>query len=74
LILWTCREEEKLHKAKQFLLKNEMLHLFSYINENAYENITKYNNDCRKIGADLYIDDRVIGGFIGWDRIYDVFF
>lgn len=72
LILYTCREDEKLEDAKEFLRKNEMFYSFKYINSNANSNILKYGNDCRKIGADVYIDDKIIGGFPGWSKIADI--
>ena len=71
LILWTCRENKKLYEAETFLQKHAMLDYFNYINNNANKNILKYGNDCRKIGADLYIDDRIVGGFPGWAKIAD---
>lgn len=72
LTLWTCRENKKLYEAETFLQKHKMLHLFYYRNKNSNENILKYGNDCRKIGADIYIDDRIIGGFPGWSKIADI--
>jgi hypothetical protein len=70
LILYTCREGKKLDEAKEFLRKHEMLDYFKYFNSNANLNILKYGNDCRKIGADIYIDDRILGGFIGWSDVF----
>ena len=32
--------------------------MFDAVNENLPERIALYNNDCRKIGADYYIDDK----------------
>lgn len=56
LILWTCREGELLTQAvewcKQWGLE------FDAVNENLPELIKKFGNDCRKIGADYYCDDR----------------
>ena len=31
-----------------------------YINENAPHRIAEWGNDCRKVGADLYIDDKAL--------------
>ena len=56
VILWTCREgkllEEALAWCKSFGLE------FDAINANLPERITLYKTDPRKVGADLYIDDR----------------
>lgn len=56
LILWTCREGEDLEEAVQSC-KDVGLE-FDYINENVPERIQRYGSDCRKIGADIYLDDR----------------
>ena len=56
LILWTCREGEYLQQALDFC---ELYGIkFDYVNENCKERIEYYDNDSRKIGADLYIDDK----------------
>ena len=56
LILWTCREGECLQQALDFC---ELYGIkFDYVNENCKERIEYYDNDSRKIGADLYIDDK----------------
>ncbi|MFW6008244.1 MAG: hydrolase [archaeon] len=74
LILWTNRTNEYsdengkpgnyLDKAIKFLKENNLYHLFYKINENVAD---KYN--CRKVYADIYIDDRDINGFQGWDNV-----
>lgn len=58
IILWTCREGELLKEAvnacKYWGIE------FDAINENLPERINEYGNNCRKIGADEYWDDRAI--------------
>lgn len=56
LVLWTCRTDENLREAEKFLEDNEIE--FDYINENPEELKTLYGNDPRKIGVDVFIDDR----------------
>lgn len=56
LILWTCRCGERLQEAIDFCKSHGLE--FDYVNENVPENIEKYGNDCRKIYADYYIDDK----------------
>ena len=73
LILNTCREGTELEKALEFLYQNQLLCRFSYINENHWERINYYGNDCRKISADYYIDDKIIGGFPGWEEVIKYF-
>lgn len=58
IIVWTCREGEELEKAKEFLEKEQIP--FDYLNENDQKLINKYDNDCRKVGADFYIDDKAV--------------
>ena len=58
IIVWTCREGEELEKAKEFLKKEQIP--FDYLNENDQKLINKYDNDCRKVGADFYIDDKAV--------------
>lgn len=57
LILWTCRTGDALAKAVTFC-RNFGLE-FDAVNENLPMMIEKYGNDCRKIYADGYLDDRV---------------
>lgn len=56
LILWTCREGELLYQAVTWALGQGIK--FDAINANLPERIEKYGNDCRKIGADEYWDDK----------------
>lgn len=56
LVLWTCREGEYLQQALDFC---ELYGItFDYVNENDKERTKYYGNNPRKIGADLYIDDK----------------
>lgn len=71
LILWTYRSEEKLKEAVLFCKKNGID--FYAVNKNFPEE--NYDEkDSRKIHADLFIDDRNIGGFLGWSEIYKLIF
>lgn len=56
IILWTCRCGEQLNAALDFCLKNGLE--FDMVNDNLPEHVAKYNNNCRKIYADYYIDDK----------------
>jgi hypothetical protein len=70
LIIWTCREGDFQTEVKNWLLSYEIP--FDTINENEPEGVKKYNNDCRKISANVYIDDRNLGGLPTWNEIYDI--
>lgn len=56
LILWTCREGEYLQQALDFCESYGIK--FDYVNENCKRNLDLYTVDCRKVSADLYIDDK----------------
>ena len=71
LILWTYRAGKKLDEAVAFCKENDIE--FYAVNKNFPEEIydEKYS---RKIHADLFIDDRNVGGFLGWTEIYKQIF
>lgn len=56
LILWTCREGEALDEAVAWCREQGLV--FDSVNENLPSRVAYYRNNPRKIGADLYIDDR----------------
>lgn len=67
LILWTYRSGKRLEEAVQFCKENGVEFYAvnrSYPEEEYTENIS------RKINADIFIDDRNVGGFLGWGVIY----
>jgi len=72
IILWTCRQGEHLQAAVMWCINRGLR--FDAINENLPENIQKYGNDCRKIFAHEYWDDKSVlthGGdssFMLWIR------
>ena len=57
LVLWSCREGKDLkHAVAQ--CESVGLH-FNYVNKNPKWAIKMWKgNDCRKIGADFYVDDK----------------
>ena len=71
LILWTYRSGKKLEEAVQFCKENgiEFYAVNKSFPEEDYDE--KYS---RKINADLFIDDRNIGGFLGWTEVYKQIF
>ncbi len=71
LILWTLREGKKLEEAVAFC-KSKGIEFYA-INKN-YAEETVTDNTIRKIHADIFIDDRNVGGFIGWGKIHQLFF
>lgn len=58
LILWTCRTGELLDAAVMWSLQHGLR--FDAVNANLPERIAEYGNDCRKISADEYWDDKSV--------------
>lgn len=67
LILWTYRCDLRLEEAVNFCKENGLT--FYAVNKSFPEEQFDYSKS-RKIYADLFIDDRNIGGFIGWGEVY----
>jgi len=67
LILWTYRSGTELDEAVAYCKKNDIE--FYAINKNYPEEIFD-DTISRKIIADVYIDDRNIGGLPDWGEIY----
>lgn len=67
LILWTYRSGKRLDEAVEFC-KDHGIEFYavnkSYPEEEFDDTIS------RKIAADIFIDDRNVGGFIGWGNVY----
>lgn len=69
LILWTCREKEDLKEALDFC---EIYGIkFDYVNENCKRNLDLYDYDCRKVSADVYIDDHSYQGIEGVEKLWE---
>lgn len=62
-ILWTCREGEKLQQAVEWCAEHGIT--FDAVNDNLPEINEQFGNNCRKVFADWYIDDRNARGFFG---------
>ena len=58
LILWTCREGERLREAVEWSKRYGLE--FDAVNSNIPEMIEWYGNDTRKIGYDVLIDDKAV--------------
>ena len=56
IILWTCREGQRLAEALLFLQSYNFKP--NYVNSNCPEAIIRTKCDSRKIFADVYIDDK----------------
>lgn len=67
IIIWTCREGREQTAMVNWLLEHGIP--FDRVNEHHPQNIIEYGGDARKIFADLYIDDKQLGGLPDWDEI-----
>lgn len=69
LILWTYRSGQKLDDAVSFCNDNgiDFFAVNKSFDEEEYD-----DTKSRKIYADLFIDDRNIGGVMGWGEIYQL--
>lgn len=70
LILWTCRTGERLKEAINWLLEHNIP--IDRINDHSAANIALYGEGGNKIYADVYIDDKALGGFPGWFMAMDM--
>ena len=70
LILWTYRQGKSLEEAVEFCRKNGVE--FYAVNSSFEGEIFDDETQSRKIDADLFIDDRNLGGFPGWGEIYNI--
>jgi len=69
LILWTYRAGDKLNEAVEYCKKNGIE--FYAVNKNYPEEIFD-DTISRKIIADVYIDDRNLGGFVSWSDVWQM--
>ncbi len=71
LILWTVREGELLEQAVAWCAERGLE--FYAVNSNYPEDLpspSAGNQGCRKVTADIYIDDRNLDGLPEWTEIY----
>ena len=68
-ILWTYRHGKTLDEAVAFCKKNG---LEFYAVNCSFPNEVFDPKKSRKINADLFIDDRNVGGFYGWGEVYQL--
>ena len=70
LILWTYRSGKYLEEAVEFCRENGVE--FYAVNCCVEGEIFDGETQSRKIDADLFIDDRNLGGFPGWGEVYNI--
>lgn len=70
LILWTYRHGETLDAAVEFCRQNGVE--FYAVNSSYPEERFNPESASRKLDCDLFIDDRNVGGFLGWGEIFRI--
>ena len=70
LILWTVREGELLEEAIEWCRQRGVF--FYSVNKVYPEEEKSHNGFSRKLKADLFIDDRNLGGLPDWGTIYQM--
>jgi hypothetical protein len=71
LILWTFRVGKELDEAVEFCRLNGIE--FYAVNKSYPEEVLD-DSKSRKIDADIFIDDRNLGGFPGWSEVWQQLF
>ncbi len=71
IILWTFRTGKELEDAVNFCNQNGVE--FYAVNKNYPEEVQD-ETVSRKIDADIYIDDKNIGGFPGWSEVWQMLY
>jgi hypothetical protein len=69
LILWTIRTGDLLQEAVDYCKNNGVE--FYAVNKN-YPEEHLDDKTSRKLNADIFIDDRNLGGFIGWSDVWQM--
>lgn len=71
LILWTVREGRYLDEAVEFC-RSRGLEFYAVNRDYPEEEPERNNRFTRKLKADLWIDDRNLGGLPDWGTIYEM--
>lgn len=70
LVLWTYRSGKELEEAVEFCRENGVE--FYAVNSSFEGEIFDQEKQSRKINADIFIDDRNLGGFPGWGETLQI--
>lgn len=70
LVLWTYRSGKELEEAVDFCKENGIE--FYAVNSSFEGEVFDLTKQSRKIHADIFIDDRNLGGFPGWGETLQV--
>lgn len=71
VIIYTCREGQHALDAQKVMSQSNLR--YDLFNQNHPELTCLFKYDCRKVSADIYIDDKsldMIGKYIDWSEIF----
>lgn len=68
IIINTCRSNGDLLEAVNWMLEKGIP--FDRVNDNHPDGIVRHNNNSRKVHADVYVDDKQVGGLPMWQDVY----
>jgi hypothetical protein len=68
LILWTYRAGKELEEAVEYCRQNGLE--FYAVNRSYPEEVFDEREQSRKIMADVFVDDKNLGGFPGWTEVW----
>lgn len=71
LILWTVREGQLLDEAVEWC-RNKGIEFYAVNKDYEEEDPETNKHFSRKIKADVFIDDRNVGGLLDWGSIYEI--
>ena len=71
LILWSCREGKLLDDAVMWC-RERGVEFWAVNNDYPEEDMNKNHHFSRKIKADMFIDDRQVGGLPDWGTVYQM--
>ena len=69
IIIHTCRSNGELLEAINWMIEKGIP--FDRVNDNHPDGTALHNNNSRKVYADVYVDDRQVGGLPTWPEIYE---
>lgn len=69
IIIFTCRTGERLLEAINFLLSEGVK--FNRVNSSHPAAIKFYGGEGCKVSADVYVDDKQLGGLPPWREVYE---
>lgn len=71
LVLWSVREGSRLEEAVEFC-RSRGLEFYAVNANHPEDSVAEDDIKARKLSADIFIDDRNVGGLPNWGAIYEM--